>query len=169
MTRTNKTRPIHIWHDPFMCAMTQSFLEYVSWGLGGRGGESRKLYDVTHSCMTRLKHMRRMWHDSFKCDTMTHAFMTWLIRTWPDSCICDMTHLHAIWRSHMWHDSFLCDMTHACVTWLIRMWHDSVICDMIHSYVTWLMHMWHDSFKCEMTHSYVTRRTHVRRDLTICS
>ena len=32
-----------------------------------------------------------MCRDSFIRD-VTHAYMTWLIHTWRDSCICDMTH-----------------------------------------------------------------------------
>jgi len=83
-------RPVHTWHDPFICISCDSFTCAV---LFSRGLRNR---NVTHAYV---------WHDSLVCD-LTDVWREWFIMmmcvaVWLESCVM----WRVTWLVGVWLDS----------------------------------------------------------------
>jgi len=134
-----------MWHDSFICEITNLRTNGLRWRVCGAG--------VWLDSLIHAPWLIYTWHDSFTCE-LTHSCVTWLIhiQIGRDGAfvgqVCDLTHLNVHYQS------FICDMTHSYVTWILHIWHDSFMCYMTHPYInrSWRRDrgagVWHDSFEC---------------------
>jgi len=145
---------IRSWHDSLVRDLAHSSVTCLNVSLCilayRKHGVSLDAFvrDMTHLCVP--------WFIVSTCIFVDHKHgaVTWLIRLWHDSLMCDMAHcqhLHSrvsqtwrvTWLIRSWHDSLVCVMNHCqhlhsripqtwCVTWLIRSWYDSLVGVMIY-------------------------------------
>jgi len=129
----------HVCHDPFIRAMTHSYLTRVT-----NCSTGRIACELHLSCAPWLIHIHLLLFDT------SHELQHSQNRTRDTSFMCAMTQSYAPWLIRIWHESRTAALekpraTKSYVTSPILVSHDSFICDMPYSYVPWLIRIWHES------------------------
>jgi len=87
---------IYMSHMNELCLVHEWVMSQMNeWGIICDRCISRRTEEsVTHALLLMIR-VYILTHYSY--GDMTHAYMTWLMHMWHDSCICDMTHAYVTW------------------------------------------------------------------------